>query len=141
MQEYEQKGIEYLLEYVCEQKATDLHINVGTKPHIRLNSALRIIEEAEQITPDISAAYVRQLLDENRMKTLEENGDVDFSFSRPGLGRFRVNIYRQRGTYSIAVRSLPFQVPSFDSPKTPIIAEVWHFYWIIRAYGGLFYGF
>jgi twitching motility protein PilT len=112
-------NIDSLLEYVCERKATDLHINVGTKPHIRLNSALHTVEEGETVTPAAAYGLARKLLDDRRFAQLEENGDVDFSFSRPGLGRFRVNIYRQRGTYSIAIRSLPFHVPSFESLGLP----------------------
>jgi twitching motility protein PilT len=119
MPEFKLDNIDSLLEYAYERKATDLHINVGTKPHIRLNSALHTIEEAEFVTPAISLAIVEQLLDESHLKTLKENGDTDFSFSRSGLGRFRVNVYRQRGTYSIALRSLPFQIPAFESLGLP----------------------
>ena len=48
---------------------------------------------------------------------------MDFSFSKPGLGRFRVNAYRQRGTYSLAIRLLPFEIPKFDTLGLPQVIK------------------
>lgn len=112
-----------LLEYTCRIKASDLHINVGSKPTVRLNSILQTIPDTEVVTPDISSELVNSILDDNMKKQLEASGDLDFSFSKPGLGRFRVNVYRQRGTYSVAIRSLPFNIPSFDSLGLPQIVR------------------
>ncbi len=123
MQEISVRKIDTLLEYTCSLKATDLHINVGSKPSLRVNSTLRHIEEADVVTPEVATLLVREILDEKKFQTLEATGDVDFSFSRSGLGRFRVNVYRQRGTYSIAIRSLPFNIPSYESLGLPAIIK------------------
>lgn len=112
-----------LLEYTCNAKASDLHINVGSKPALRLHSVLQVISSAPTITPEISKELLMSLLDEHKLDMVEKNGDIDFSFSRPGLGRFRVNVYRQRGTYSIAIRSLPFIIPPFDSLNLPHVIK------------------
>jgi len=117
------RSLDELLKYTCSVKASDLHINVGTQPMIRLNSILQQIPDTEVITPDISWELVRSLLDDEKRAQLEAHGDVDFSFSMPGLGRFRVNVYKQRGTYSLAIRSLPFNIPDFDTLGLPPVIK------------------
>lgn len=112
-----------LLEYTCRVKASDLHINVGSKPMIRLNSVLQHIPGTGAITPEISWELVRSILNDDREQWLKSNGDVDFSFSKPGLGRFRVNAYRQRGSYSMAIRSLPINIPQFDTLGLPPVVK------------------
>ena len=123
MQEINVRRLDELLEYTCKMKASDLHINVGIKPTLRVNSVLEQIPNAEVITPEISWELVRTLLDDDKRAYLETNGEADFSFSKPGLGRFRVNAYRQRGTYSLAIRLLPFEIPRFDSLGLPQVIK------------------
>lgn len=123
MQEIDVENLDELLEYTCGIKATDLHLNVGSKPAVRVNSVLQIINGAQTITPDISRHLVDMLLDDKKKQHLENVGDADFSFSKSGLGRFRVNVYTQRGTYSIAIRMLPFIIPTFDSLGLPPVIK------------------
>ncbi len=123
MQEINIRKLDELLNYTCKMKASDLHINVGSKPTIRLNSVLQQIPNTEIVTPEISWELVRSVLDDDKRAYLETNGDVDFSFSKPGLGRFRVNAYRQRGTYSMAIRSLPFNIPNFEALGLPPVIK------------------
>lgn len=123
MHEIDVCNIDQLLEYTCKAKATDLHLNVGSKPALRLNSTLQVMPGTKVVTPEISTKLVEVILDEKKRQLLEINGDVDFSFSKSGLGRFRVNIYRQRGTYSIAIRSLPFLIPNYESLGLPQIIK------------------
>ncbi len=123
MQEINVRKLDDLLDFTCRSKASDLHINVGSKPSIRLNSILQQIQGAEIVTPDIAWELVRSVLDDERRAFLESHGEVDFSFSKPGLGRFRVNAFRQRGTYSMAIRSLPFNIPDFDSLGLPPVIK------------------
>jgi twitching motility protein PilT len=111
--------LDELLEYTFRLKATDLHIAVGTPPMVRLNSKLTVVEGYPPLTPKDTESIVKGCTDELRQKTLEEKGEVDFSFSRHGLGRFRANIFKQRGSYSMAIRSLPFAIPSFESLGLP----------------------
>ena len=123
MQEINTRKLDHLLEYTCSVKASDLHINVGSRPTVRLNSVLQTIPGTEAVTPEISWELVNAMLDDVQRQHLESHGDVDFSFSKSGLGRFRVNVYRQRGTYSVAIRSLPFNIPPFDSLGLPQIVR------------------
>jgi len=117
------KDIDVLLDYVCSHNATDLHIGVGAKPLMRVGSILEAVPDTSPVLPPVVEAYVRGLVDDKQMETLLEHGDIDFSFSRPGLGRFRANVYKQRNTFGIAIRSLPFVIPSFDSLALPQIIK------------------
>ena len=115
--------INALLVYACEANATDLHIGVGSKPLLRVGSVLGAIPGTEIVMPKVVEGHVGALVDEKRMDTLRTLGEVDFSFSRPGLGRFRANIYMQRNTFGIAIRSLPFNIPPFGSLGLPEVVR------------------
>jgi twitching motility protein PilT len=112
-------NIDALLEQTCNAGATDLHISVGSSPVIRLHSRLKVIEGIEPVKPEETRVLVDKIAQEHHIEVLKETGEVDFSFSRAGLGRFRVNIYRQRGSYSFAIRVLPFTIPAFDQLGLP----------------------
>ncbi|MDR1208701.1 MAG: type IV pilus twitching motility protein PilT [Clostridiales bacterium] len=107
-----------LLDRTNETRATDLHICVGERPLCRVNGALRPIDDTV-ITPPLAAAVVSALLDADQRERLARERVVDFSFSRPGVGRFRVNVYSQRGTFAAAIRRLPFDIPAFSELGLP----------------------
>ncbi len=111
--------IEYLLGETMRLKATDLHICVGSKPLIRVNSKLQPVEGSEMIKPDIIDEIVKVYLDSKKFEKLEKNKSVDLSYSVPKLGRFRCNFYYQRGTVAIAIRSLPLEIPDLESLRLP----------------------
>jgi twitching motility protein PilT len=111
--------VEYLLEQTMKHKATDLHLCVGSKPLIRVNSKLQPVENSEIIKPDVIDEIVDFYLDDNKMAKLEKNKSVDLSYSVQRLGRFRCNFYYQRGTVAIAIRSLPLEIPNIESLMLP----------------------
>ena len=110
---------ESLLVYASKHNATDLHIGVGAKPLMRVGSVLEAVPGTEVIQPKTVEKHVDSITDEKQKANLENIGEIDFSFSRSGLGRFRANVYRQRNTYAIAIRSLPYIIPPFDSLSLP----------------------
>ena len=115
--------INELLVYACSRNATDLHIGVGAKPLMRVGSVLEAIPDEEIMLPQTAEKHVHALINEKQLETLNRLGEIDFSFSRPGLGRFRANVYKQRNTYGIAIRSLPFNIPPFDSLSLPPVIK------------------
>ncbi|MFO7612268.1 MAG: type IV pilus twitching motility protein PilT [Clostridia bacterium] len=115
----ESGSINSLLKKTMECGATDLHLCVGTKPLIRVNSRLIPVEGTKRLEPDDIMQIIGEHLDEAKKRQLADNKVVDFSYSLPGIGRFRCNMYRQRGTYAIAIRALPIEIPSFDSLGLP----------------------
>lgn len=112
-------NLDELLNYTCRHKATDLHLAVGAPPIIRLNGKLVPVEGQEPLKPEEAKKVAFGCTDGQHLQALQEYGEVDFSFSRAGLGRFRANIYRQRGSYSMAIRSLPFTIPPFEQLGLP----------------------
>ena len=116
-------GFEDLLVYACRRNATDLHIGVGARPLLRVGSALEAIANTEVVLPKDVVTHVNAIVDDKQKEALDRIGEIDFSFSRPGLGRFRANVYKQRNTYAIAIRSLPFNIPPFESLNLPPVIK------------------
>src|SRR6056297_1313834 len=99
---------------------SDLHLTVKSKPIIRYNGNLQIyqdyprvleVEDLEEIT--------RKMLSDDLYDQFQEKGEVDFSYSVPGVSRFRVNIYRQRGSIGVAMRVIPQEIPTVDELGYP----------------------
>ena len=112
-----------LLQTAKENNATDLHLCAGSQPLIRVNGKLKEIGESNKSTPDIINCIIDSLINDRQKKRLSKERVLDFSFSKPGLGRYRANIYSQRGTYAFAVRMLPFDIPTYDSLGLPSSVE------------------
>lgn len=107
-----------LLHKAVELNASDLHISVGLQPVFRINGKL-IFMDADIIKPEDSLAFVQEILNKSKFSELVERGEIDTSISVHGSARFRVNIFRQRGTYSIAFRHVKAVAPSFKELGLP----------------------
>ncbi len=107
-----------LLEKTIELGASDLHITVGFPPVMRINGELSKYGE-DILLPDDNMILVKQILDEEKFQKLEEKGEFDTSVSYHKLGRFRVNIFKQRGTYCMAIRSVALEIPSMEKLGLP----------------------
>lgn len=110
--------INELLKETVARKASDLHITVRMPPIIRVNGELTALT-GQPLSPEDTENLVHQMMGQRQLEQLAEEGECDFSFSVAGLGRFRVNVYKQRGTYSAAIRALPAQPPAIDSLGLP----------------------
>ena len=105
-----------------EKKASDIHITVGLPYIYRINGKLTRIGD-EIIKPDITDKIVCEILNENQLNILYEKGELDTSLSSAGTGRFRINIYKQRGSYALAIRIIPLDVPTIDELGLPGIVR------------------
>ncbi|WP_018131344.1 type IV pilus twitching motility protein PilT [Effusibacillus pohliae] len=114
--------IEELLRETVERGASDLHISVGIPPYLRINGRL-VPLEYPVLTVEECEDLARQLLSEEAWRSFEQAGEYDCSYSIAGLARFRVNVFRQRGTVSLALRTITFGLPSIDSLGLPSITE------------------
>ena len=102
-----------ILKDAVERGASDVHIKVGNLPLARIDGELGpIYDEGEKLMPPDTERMMRELLPEFRIKEFENNNEADFAYAAPGLGRFRVNAFRQRGSVSLIMRSIPFEAPS-----------------------------
>lgn len=112
-----------LLEITMKENASDLHLTVGVPPVIRVNGELGQIK-SEKLQPIDTENYAREILGEIYEKYVEI-GDLDTSFSVAGIGRFRVNVFKQRGSSAIAIRVVGSKVPTLnDLQFTPVIKEL-----------------
>lgn len=111
-----------LLDITVSEKASDLHLTVGSLPIIRVNGHLKRIGDLK-LMPSDTEQIVKEMLSQDQREVLDARGEIDFSYSNPGLGRFRVNAYKQRGSYSIALRVVTLEIPSIESLNLPSVIE------------------
>jgi twitching motility protein PilT len=97
---------------------SDLHVKVGSPPRIRVNGALRRLEE-DMLLPELTAEMAGAVMPEELAARFEERSEADFAYSVPKLGRFRVNAFRQRGTVGMIFRRVLTEVPGFEELGLP----------------------
>ena len=110
--------IEDLLEQLVSQNGSDLHITSNLQPAGRIDGKLRRFDCPSLSPHDVENLLFPMLSNEQRRK-LEQEWELDFSYGVEGLSRFRVNIYRDKGNYAAAFRTITDTVPSFESLGLP----------------------
>jgi twitching motility protein PilT len=111
-----------LLKYAVEQQCSDLHLKTGTVPTVRISGHLAATAFPE-LDEKICAEMADQMMDEGQAEHLEKVGEVDFGYTAPDLGRFRVNVHRTRGTIGISARRILPEPPSFQALGLPEAVE------------------
>lgn len=114
--------LEELMELVFNQGGSDLHISVGLPPVIRVDGNLIRTENPPLTKEDVQMMAFSMLNNEQR-RVLEQNWEIDCSFGLHGVGRFRVNIYKERSNYAIALRTITSDVPSFEQLGLPDVVK------------------
>lgn len=116
--------MEELLAEGFTRGASDIHISAGVPPIFRINGKL-VRAEYPPMTKDDSQRLIFSILNNEQRRHLEQHWELDFSYGIQGLGRFRVNVYKTRGTYAAALRSITTKVPSFEElGLPPIVKEI-----------------
>lgn len=114
--------IEDLLHIMVERGASDLHLKTGSAPMIRIDGELTPVTY-EVLTPDVVRRMIESILsDEQKARFIAEK-ELDLAYSVPGLSRFRINIYLQRGTWGTAIRVIPARPFTIDELKLPPILK------------------
>ena len=119
------RGIEQIIKAAIDRGASDLHIKAGDVFRARIDGKLVPLTK-QRLTPDQTRAIAQHLIpsDEDRSR-IDRLRDYDCSWGMPGVGRFRVNILRQRSSFMIVMRVIPFDVPTFETLNLPpILATV-----------------
>ena len=116
------KNIDELLLQVKEAGASDLHLKVGSPPIIRVDGELSELDEPT-CSPEDTKDYAASLMSEKQIRRFSETNEIDFAYSAPNSGRYRVNVYRQRGTISIAMRHVVTRVPNFSELNLPPVVQ------------------
>lgn len=118
-----------ILEYAIKVGASDLHFSVGTEPVLRINGNLvrwkKDSENCKALSPHDTLIASQEIMNQEQLQLLENKGEVDFSYSLSGMGRFRVNAYRQRGCVSLALRTVPYAIPPLESlGLAPVVTKL-----------------
>lgn len=114
-----QPRIEILLEEVVKKKASDLHLQVGLPPMLRVDGGLIAVSGAEALTDEAVETLIFAILDEDQKQILLKDKEFDFSFAFGDLGRFRVNAFHERGNLAAALRLIPNDIPSVEQLGLP----------------------
>ncbi|MBI5095488.1 MAG: type IV pilus twitching motility protein PilT [Candidatus Hydrogenedentes bacterium] len=115
-------ALQKILTYAVKHGASDVHLTVGSPPAIRVDGDIRFIGE-DHVTPDDNDHYLREILSARQLDLFENSGDYDLAYSVPGLGRFRVNCLRQRGSIGIVMRHVKGKILSFEALNLPPAME------------------
>jgi twitching motility protein PilT len=110
-----------LLEIVLEQGASDLHLTVGAPPTIRLHGDLVRLQQYPVLTPRALQGMIYAILPQRMRERLEQDLELDMSYSLPDKARFRVNVYFQRDSIGAAFRLIPFEIKSVEELGLPAV--------------------
>jgi len=117
-------NIHALLEGMSKMNASDLHLKVGSPPMLRINGTLRPVEHPP-LDDKTTAEIMQAITPPAKRKTFDEAGTADFSYSIPKVARFRVNIFHQRGSVSLAIRLVSFEIPDCKQLNLPaVVTEI-----------------
>src|SRR5512132_924126 len=113
------KSIDELLEHMVARDASDLHVTVGTPPVIRVRGEVERMNEYAPLTGEETQQLLYRILSSEQQKNFELNRQLDFSYSIPGLARFRVNVYFQRESIGAAFRLIPTELKTLEELGIP----------------------
>ncbi|MGF1603285.1 MAG: type IV pilus twitching motility protein PilT [Thermosynechococcaceae cyanobacterium] len=114
--------IEDLMEEVVERGGSDLHLSAGLPPYYRVNGKL-ITADYDPLSAEMCQRLIFSMLNNTQRKQLEQTWELDCSYGVRGLARFRVNVYKDRGTYAAALRVLSSKIPTIETLGLPNIVR------------------
>ncbi|MFN2490729.1 MAG: type IV pilus twitching motility protein PilT [Actinomycetota bacterium] len=115
-------NITEFLRYVVDNKASDLHIKAGGPPSVRLSGRLEKAPFAPMSSADCERVAM-EIMDVDQAQLFKTRGEIDFAHSEPGLGRFRTNVFRQRGSVALALRRVLPGSPAFETLGLPPVVR------------------
>ncbi|MDN5327224.1 MAG: twitching motility protein PilT [Moorella sp. (in: firmicutes)] len=116
--------IETILVAAAAAGASDVHISAGLPPVFRVNGELQVQRQWEPLDLEMTARLVRPVVGD-KWEVFREQGEIDLAYSLPGVSRFRVNVFHQRGSVGAAIRLIPREIPGLESlGLPPVVAEL-----------------
>ena len=118
--------LDQALRKLIELEGSDLHLKVPAPPMVRRHGKLHALEGMDPLTPEVMEGVLAHMVtDERKMAEFRDENEVDLSYAIPGLARFRVNAFRQRGSVSIVCRAIPIQIKTVaELLLPPVISEL-----------------
>ncbi len=112
------KAMNELLQAMVQKGASDLHLKAGSPAIMRVDGELYELDDAS-ISPEDMKEYAASVMSDKQIAIFSEQNEIDFAYGLSGVGRFRVNIFRQRGSISIAMRQVVGKIPNFEELHLP----------------------
>lgn len=112
-----------LLKIAIDRKASDLHLKVGSHPVIRVSGKLIPLTEIRRMTQEDTIAMTFGIMSGRQKQKFKDHFEIDIAYSVPGLGRFRVNVFQQRGTVGMVLRVIPAKILTFEDLHLPPVLE------------------
>jgi len=112
-----------ILKAAAERKASDVHIKVGAHPVVRIDGKLQLLTEFKRLMQEDTIAMAFSMMSSRQKERFKQFLETDIAYSVPGLGRFRVNIFQQRGSVGMVLRLIPSRILNFKELQLPRILE------------------
>jgi twitching motility protein PilT len=115
--------IDTLLRTACENKASDLHLKVGNHPYLRVDGELRPLTQYQRISSEDMLNMAFSIMTNRQKQKFKENTELDMAYGVAGLGRFRVNVFQQRGNVGMVLRVIPTRIRTLEELYLPKVIE------------------
>src|SRR5215813_7957205 len=112
-----------LLKIATERRASDLHLKVGSHPIIRINGRLTPLSELNRLSQEDTIAMAFSIMSGRQKQKFKDHFEIDLAYSVPGLGRFRVNVFQQRGTVGLVLRVIPAKILGIEDLLLPPVLK------------------
>jgi len=112
-----------ILQIALRSGASDIHLKAGLPPMFRIDGSLVPLKDARRLPPEEIARMAFSIMNEFQKEKYKQTNEVDLAYGVPGLGRFRVNVFQQRGTLGVVLRVIPFKIQSIEQLMLPKILE------------------
>src|SRR5437764_1791487 len=117
--------IDDLLRIAMERKASDLHLKVGNYPHVRVDGELVPLTDQPRISAEDMLNMAFSMMSNRQKQKFKDSSELDMAYGVAGLGRFRVNVFQQRGNIGLVLRVVPTKVRSIEELNMPpVIAGI-----------------
>ena len=108
-----------LLQFMVKENISDIHFKANCAPLIRLNGRADVLSKSGAFTPELVKQIAYGFMTERHKARFEEEGELDLSYALDHVSRFRVNVYRQKGTYALSLRVIPWELRTFNELHLP----------------------
>src|SRR6266496_2240396 len=112
-----------ILQVALRASASDIHLKAGLPPMFRVDGALVPLKDARRLPPEEIGRMAFGIMNDYQKEKFKQTNEVDLAYGVPGLGRFRVNVFKQRGTLGMVLRVIPFKIQSIEQLMLPKVLE------------------
>ncbi len=116
-------SIDDLLRRAVERKASDLHLKVGNHPYLRVDGVLYPLADVPRVTPEEMLSMAFSMMTNRQKQKFKETAELDMAYGVAGLGRFRVNVFQQRGNVGMVLRVIPTKIRTSEELDLPRVVE------------------